>query len=785
MRSTFASEMRIWLHITTVIIAATATLLLEGCSATRHVPDGSYLLNKVDIDIEGDKDVSSSELYNYLRQTPNHKVLGFWKLQLGTYNLSGNDTTKWYNRWARRMGQPPVLYAQQLTDASARQLQLAMVNRGYLEAKVNVDTVMQPGKKKIDVTYNVVTGEPHRISSIKYEIPDPDVEAVIMADSARFTVKKGDKFDRDNLDAERTMITRRLRDKGYYAFNKDYISYYADTAAYSRDVDLTMTVRPPRRPHGADTSADSAAIHTLYRIGLVYFVTDTDNDRARLDTVNYKGVSILYGRDHYLTPGSLEEKCFLMPGELYSTHSVDRTYESLARLGILKSINIELVPTDSIVHGDRLLDAYILLSRNKKQSITLDVEGTNSEGDLGFGIGATYQHRNLAKGSQLFTARLRMNYESLSGTFNGLINDRYTEYAGEVGITFPRFEFPFAPLSMRQRFNVSSELAVSFNYQERPEYTRIISGAAWRYKWINRTNTRRHEFDLIDINYVYLPARTNGFLDAIAPDNPLLRYSYEDHFIMSMGYRYYNTNKRIASAIGRTRGIQPIVYTIRASAETAGNLLYLGNKIFNAKHKDGVYEVFNTQFSQYIKGEVDYAITRNFDHRHSLAFHVGGGIGYPYGNSRVLPFEKRFYAGGANGVRGWSVRTLGPGEYNSHNSVAYFINQCGDIRLDMSLEYRAKLFWVLEGGAFIDAGNIWTIHSYENQPGGMFRFNSFWKQIACAYGVGLRMDFNYFLLRLDLGVKAYNPARGQERWPLFHFDWHRDTAVHFSVGYPF
>ena len=779
--------MREWLHNLALWTVAAASLLTGGCSAVRHVPDGSLLLDEVKIDVEGDKDVSSTELYNYLRQTPNHRVLGFWKLQLGTYNLSGNDTTTWYNRWVRRMGQPPVIYQQGLTDASARQLQLAMINRGYLGARVEVDTVMQPEKKRIDVNYHVVTGEPHRITSVTYDIPDSSVAEAIMSDASRFTVKPGDKFDRDNLDAERTLITRRLRDRGYYAFNKDYITYYADTAEMSHDVALTMTVRPPKRPSGADTAADSAAIHTLYRIGRVVFVTDPDGDRSRMDSVSYKGVEIVYGPDHYLTPGSLEEKCFLVPGQLYSTHNVDRTYESLARLGILKSINIELVPEaePSAEGEDRLLDVYILLSRNKKQSITLDIEGTNSEGDLGFGIGATYQHRNLARGSQLFTGRLRMNYESLSGSFNGLINNRYTEYAGEIGITFPRFEFPFAPLSMRQRFNVSSELAVSFNYQERPEYTRIISGAAWRYKWVNRTNTRRHEFDLIDINYVYLPESTNDFLDAIAPDNPLLRYSYEDHFIMSMGYRYYNSNKRIPSAIGRTRGIQPVVYTIRASAETAGNLLYLGSKLLSSRPHDGVYEVFNTRFSQYVKGEVDYAITRNFDHRHSLAFHVGGGVGFPYGNSRVLPFEKRFYAGGANGVRGWSVRTLGPGSYNSHNSVAYFINQCGDIRLDMSLEYRAKLFWVLEGGAFIDAGNIWTIHSYENQPGGMFHFNTFWKQIAWAYGVGLRMDFDYFLLRLDLGIKAYNPAEGQDRWPLFHFDWHRNTAVHFSVGYPF
>ena len=217
--------------------------MMTGCSATRHVPEGNLLLDNVEIDVEGDKDVSSSELYNYLRQTPNHRVLGFWKLQLGTYNLSGNDTTKWYNRWVRRMGQPPVLYQQTLTDASARQLQLAMINRGYLGAQVEVDTMMRPDKKKIDVNYRIVTGEPHRISAINYEIPDTSVAQVIMSDSARFTVRKGDKFDRDNLDAERTLITRRLRDHGYYAFNKDYITYYADTAEMSHDVILTMTVK--------------------------------------------------------------------------------------------------------------------------------------------------------------------------------------------------------------------------------------------------------------------------------------------------------------------------------------------------------------------------------------------------------------------------------------------------------------------------------------------------------------------------------------------------------------
>ena len=764
--------------------------VMASCSSTKHVPQGSYLLDKVNINIQDNKQVGSEQLVNYLKQTPNHKVLGFWKLQLATYNLSGRDTTKWYNRWFRRMGKAPVIYDTDLTAASARQLRLALVNMGYLEPRVDIDTVVNAARNKIRVDYNIETGLPHYISSVKYDIPDTAVARILLADTTRLGIHAGQLFDRNELDRERTMITERLRNNGYYTFGKENISFVADTAAGSKAVDLMLKVNPPRQS-GIDSIIASTP-HAVYQIGKVNFITNYQPGvpiprciENSVDTIQFKGITIYNGPDAYLKPSILEEKCFLTPGQLYRTVNVDRTYEGLSRLGILRNIVIEIVPAEKLPSGEQLLDVYILLTRNKKQGITFDLEGTNSEGDLGFGVGLTYQHRNLGHSSNLLTAKLRGSYESLSGNLSDLINDRYTEVAGEVGITFPKFEFPFLTGRLKKRVKASTEFAASLNYQERPEYTRIIAGGAWKYRWVNRPGTTRHTVDLIDINYVYLPESTIDFIDQIAPSNPLLRYSYEDHFIMRIGYTFSKTNRRIPSGSLSKVTLQPVVYQLRTSVETAGNLLYGISSAIGQKRQNGAYHIFDIQYAQYAKAEVDYSIARNLNERHSVAFHVGGGVGVPYGNSEAIPFEKRFYAGGANGVRGWGVRTLGPGSYDSRNSVTDFINQCGDIRFDVSAEYRVKLIWVLEAGVFVDAGNIWTIRDYPNQPGGVFRFSTFWKQIAAAYGLGLRLDFQYFLLRFDLGLKAYNPAENQEQWPLIHPKWGRDATFHFSVGYPF
>lgn len=761
--------------------------LLAGCRASRHVPEGEYLLDRVRIEIDDStKKVKTEDLINYVRQQPNHKVLWGTKLQLGIYNMSGSDTTKWWNRWIRRIGQAPVVYDKRLQDQSVVQLEKAMINRGYMDAVVEADTIIHEKARKIDVEYKVTAGLPHVIKSVAYEFPNDTLRNLIMRDSAKFAVKPGRYLDRTLLDAERAMIAQRLRDRGYYSFAKEYITYSADTTAGSYDVDLTVIVNEP------DVHGDiNRATHLPAIIRSVVVVADYDpSTMTGLDSISsdneteYKGIKIIYGKKRYLRPSVIYENCFLQQGRLYSTRDVDRTYESLMRLSILDFINIRFRPAGEL-DGKTLLDAYILLTPGKSQTISFELEGTNSEGDLGFAAALGYTHRNIGRGSETFSARFRGVYESLSGNLDGFIHNRFMEYSLESSLSYPKFMFPFVRESFKRKIKATTDFDLSLSYQERPEYTRIVAGVGWAYRWHERNNQNRHTFKMLDLNYVYLPESTNDFINQIAPDNPLLRYSYEDHFIMGMSYSFYRTNKRRETLWNAEP--QRNIFTLRVSAETAGNLLFAINSAFT--HRDNFreepYEVFGIRYSQYAKAEIDFALLHTFDRRQSVAFHAGFGIGVPYGNSTILPFEKRFYGGGANGVRGWDVRTLGPGNYDGKNSVSNFINQCGDIRFILSGEYRAKLFWVVEMAAFVDIGNIWTIHNYANQPGGMFHFNSFYKELAGAYGLGIRLDFTYFLLRLDLGMKAHNPAKGQEPWPLFHPKWSRDSSWHFSIGYPF
>ena len=758
---------------------------LFSCSSTKHVPQGKLLLDKVKINVtDPHRDVETNQLANYLRQNANHRVLGGLKLQLAFYNISGKDSTKWFNRWIQRVGTPPVIYDSTLTEASAEQLHTALSNRGFMNNTVTYRVDADSVKRKASVNYDITLGEPYYIRSIDYDIPDESLREIILADTSRFNVHSGDLLNFNHLDEWRQGITENLRNHGYYAFNKEYITFIADTAADSRAVDLTLNSRDPYRNDHMPYYTE----HEPFYVRDVVYVTDYDPVAMHdglwgADTVTMSsGVKVIEGSERYLRPDVLDECNHIEPGQLYNAEAITRTYRALGRLNILKQINIDVRPLGK-VDGVLMVDTYVLLQPDKSQTVSVSLEGTNSEGDLGFGVGLDYEHRNIFKGAEVLSAKAKVSYESISGNIGGLINNNYSEYSTELGIRFPKFMAPFLKRSFKRKIQASTLFTVNFDYQARPEYTRVIAGGGWRYQWTERSRRLAHTLTLVDLSVISVPKFNDEFFDRIT--NPLLRYSYQDHLIMRMGYNFYRTNKAEMNVLQMGR-FQRDVFTIRANAEMAGNVLYgLSHLTKQKADADGSYKALGIRYSQYFKADADYSMTHYFDNRQSIAFHVGAGVAVPYGNSDVLPFEKRFYSGGANSVRGWGVRTLGPGSYNSNNSLSNFIYQCGDIRFDVNLEYRAKLFWVVELGLFLDAGNIWTIKDYEDQPGGVFKFNKFYEQIAAAYGAGIRLDFKYFLVRVDMGMKAHNPASRQEHWPLLHPRFKRDSEFHFSVGYPF
>lgn len=751
---------------------------LASCTSTKFVPDGSYLLDEVKIHTD-QKDIRPSSLRMYVRQNPNAKWFSLIKTQLYVYNLSGRDSTKWGNKFLRRIGDAPVIYSENEAQRSQDEITKAVRNMGYMAATVKRTTKTK--KKKIKIYYDVTVGKPYIVHSLKYDIHDPEIASQLQQDSVHSLLKEGMTFDVNTLDAERQRINDKLIRNGYYKFNKDYIGYTADTIRDTYLVDLTLHLQA-FKAH----ANDSAKAHKQYRINNINFITDYDvlqssalNSIDVNDSIHYKGYPIYYKDKLFLRPKLLVDNLRFAPGDLYNEQDVQQTYASFGRLSALKYTTVRFLETQ--IGDTTALNCYVMLTKSKHKSVAFEVEGTNSAGDLGAAASVSFQNRNLFHGSETFMIKFRGAYEVISGLQAGYLNNNYTEFGVETSINFPNFLFPFLSSDYKRRIRATTELGLQYNYQLRPEFSRTMASASWSYKWAQRQKIQ-HRIDLINIGFLYLPWISDKFKEdhINKGQNSILRYNYQDRLIINMGYSY-NYNSVGGSIVNNT--IVSNSYSIRFNFESAGNIMYALSKATNIrKNGDGEYAILGIPYAQYVKAEFDFAKNIRIDDRNSFAFHAGIGAAVPYGNAKTIPFEKQYFSGGANSVRGWSVRDLGPGSFSGNGIL---LDQSGDIKLDASIEYRSKLFWKFQGAAFIDAGNIWTIRDYENQPGGVFKINKFYKQIAVAYGLGLRLDLNFFILRFDGGMKAINPASGAERFSIINPKFSRDFAFHFAVGYPF
>ena len=705
------------------------------------------MLNKVNVVADGKyPDINPSQLKSYVRQKGNSRWFSAVKIPLGVYAMAGDDSTKWINRTLRSMGEAPVIYDTLQARLSCKNLQMALQNKGYLDAQVEL--FADTKGKKLNAIYVLHPGTPYYIRRLNYEIQDSVIARLLQYDQHQ--LRENTKLNVEALNQERSRITELLQNRGYFRFHKEYIIYRIDTLQEQHLADVTLVLQPYRSNNSPDT------LHTRYDIRHITYASGDPQD------------SVIHLRKHVL-----RENTFLDEGKPYSAEGLQNTYNHFGRLDAVRYTNISFQQA----RDSALLDALIQLQTNKPSTLSFQPEGTNTAGDLGAAASLTYQNRNLFRGSETFSVQLRGAYEAIKG-LEGYSNQDFVEYSVESRLRFPRFIMPFLSRNMRRLTVATSELSLLYDAQNRPEFHRQVLSAGWHYRWKPQRHHDQYQFDLIDLNYVFMPWISETFkreyLDNTGNYNAILRYNYEDLFIMKTGFGYGYNNGTVA---------------IKANIETAGNLLSLGSKVFGAERDgDGHYRLFNIAYAQYVKGDVDFTRQILSYYNSQLVFHVGLGIAYPYGNSTILPFEKRYFSGGANSVRGWSVRSLGPGRYRDKDGNINFITQTGDLKLDLNLEYRAHLFWKFGGALFVDAGNIWTLRDYSDQPGGQFQLQRILKDLAVSYGLGLRLNFDYFIIRFDLGMKAVNPAfetDDDEHFPIIHPRLRRDLAFHFAVGLPF
>ncbi|OFX83419.1 MAG: hypothetical protein A2W99_13020 [Bacteroidetes bacterium GWF2_33_16] len=755
------------------------TILLFSCSPTKRVADNEYLLDKSKVKIDQGK-VSKEELKNYIRQRSNKRILGV-RFHLWLYNMANPEKQKGFSGWLRRIGEEPIIYDEYLKNKSTQQLIGYLNSKGYFNAQVK-DTVYYK-RKKVRVNYHINANEPVKIRSLSYIIQDKAIEPIILGDTPNSLIKIGGNFDRDMLQDERQRIELLLKQKGYYNFSKQYITYLADSSAYNLSADLTLIIK---RFQQKDTNnIVKVEDHKKYKINRVFVYTDFDPRQALLlkekyysnfDTVYDNGIYFINQASDRTNRKIIFQSNFIREGSFYNLNNVNSTYQHLNGLQLFKLINIQFRELDSLANDSialGYLDCNIQLTKYFLQSYTLELQGTNSSGNIGVGGNILYQHRSLFGGAEVVDFKLNGSIETLNEQIRDINNT--LELGGDVTINIPKFVLPvFRAEEFSKKYKPKTQISVGYNYQDRPDYQRTIANFSYGYTW-DENRFRKHSIRLVEFNAVKLPFVTSDFKTYI--EKTLLSSSYENHLVSVTSYSLLFNNQDIK----KNRNF----YYLRLNSELSGNILTAFKQIIDAPKVDGSYQIFGIPFSQYFKTDVDFRYYQILNETNSFVYRLFVGGAVPYGNSQSIPFEKKYFSGGANSIRAWNVRDLGPGSF-SGDTISKYPNQTADLKLEVNFEYRFKLFWILESALFLDAGNIWSIKE-DNREGAFFNKNEFYKEIAIGSGLGFRFDLSFVILRLDIGLKLRDPSLpSDKRWIIGNRSFMRDDLTfNIGIGYPF
>lgn len=759
----------------------TVCLLLgmSACSPTRYVGKDEYLLNRVKVEM-ADKTVSASALKKTIRQRPNTRILGVARFHLGLYNLSGKDENKRLNKWLRSIGEAPVIYSPFLTERSLSQLTLYLNNKGYYKAMVS-DSVWYK-KKKAHVLYRVQPGPMTRVRDFAFR-PDSAFTArvlseeeplmqLVLQDSSHTLLRREMPLDVEVLEEERERVTYMLRRNGYFNFSKDYIQYYADTVQNGRPEQayLGMGIL------GSDTTA-----YQKYKIGYIQVNLDYDplSVMNGVDSlyrqIFYEGYGIVYREPMKIKPPVILETIQFRKGEWYDVKKVADSYARLQALNLFKFINI-IFREDTDEQGTPQLFCEIQLTPLKRQSYNVFLEGTNNSGNIGVGGNFAYNHRNLFHGGENLTLSVWGALKKEKLRENEIFST--TEMGTELKLVTPQFWLPIFRLDeFRRNYAPKTSISLAYSQENTQFYKRRVASAKFGYLWRRADNKWRYNFDLIDLNYVLMPSVDSSFISELK--NEYIKSAYTNHMILSANFSAVYTDQVVNS----TRNFN----YFRGNLETSGNFLLAMDKLFHASktlaNEEQYYKLLGVRYAQFVKADGEYRFNHYLNKANTVVYRLFLGCGYPYGNMKALPFEEAYYCGGANDIRAWQSRTLGPGAYAPLDD---YPNSVGDFKMEANVEYRFKLFWLLEGALFLDAGNVWNINRFENRTGALLT-SDFYRQIAVGTGLGVRLDVNFFLLRFDLGVKMHDPAQleGQRFVLLNRNGGFKKSVFNIAIGYPF
>ncbi|MCQ2250143.1 MAG: BamA/TamA family outer membrane protein [Bacteroidales bacterium] len=693
----------------------------------------------------------------------------------------------------QNLGEKPVVYNSRLSHESANQIRLYMRTKGFYESQVEYTERIK--RHKAWVTYSIKSGNPIRIGRISYKIDDDSISSYILHDTTASLLKRGGCLDMDVLQAERARISDLLRNNGYYNFRKDFVSYEVDTTMGGHNADITLEVLPMVLENGRQTR------HTKYYISRIfvypnYNVAEEMRDRdAYYDSMRYSylgsrrrmasPITFVYSPDTFqVRPRVITKEIFVRSGQPFCQQYVTDTYKHLSAFNVYKMVELKF--DDHTMSRDSL-NCNIFLTTNKLQEYVFDVGSTNSSGNIGVSSSLTYRHKNIFNGAETFDLKLSLSLESQSniGSDIGGFKLNTQEYGLESRIYFPRMLLPRSFRTFARNTTPRTYIQLYFDYRQRPDYTRTVTTANLSYQMQSR-RFFNYTVTPVRLSTIRISNADSVFLDWL--DRLYIKDSYQDHFILGSGFSVIFNNQ----ITGRR-----IYNYIKLNLSWAGNML---NLISRASHQSlnaqGSYSapLLNTTYAQFLKMDVDYRHYLRTIGSNLLVWRLFAGIGVPYGNISSMPFTEQYFSGGANSLRAWQIRSVGPGSFRNNDDGASittkYPNLTSDMKLEANLEYRFKVFWVVEGAWFFDAGNIWSINRDDKRDGGQFNFKTFYKEVALGTGLGLRLDFDFFLLRTDFGLKLRDPSQDDgHRW-IPHEDHGflfrgRNWAFSLGIGYPF